>query len=283
MKESAIYQYSDPREILVFLYQQKKNHNALFSLRAWSKKLGFRNPSLLSDIMNGKRRVTNEFALKISDSLELTTDEKRYFEALVFRANAKSDEERSFFQAALEKFRPQDRGHFFDLGQNPQISHWYYGVLDEMPALQDFKQDYQYLAKRLGPEITPQTIEIALKELLRLGMLKEDDRGNIYRPQKNLYRPQSDEDKPEAPMLRSFRRRFIEKAVSAMEEQPVRESVFKVYNMPIKMKDFPKIRMYLLEDVVDHLTDYEVSKNADEVYCLNLQYFRITQKTERNN
>jgi hypothetical protein len=75
----------------------------------------------------------------------------------------------------------------------------------------------------------------------------------------------------------------MEKAVSAMEEQPVRESVFKVYNMPIRMKDFPKIRSYLQEDVVDKLSEYEVSKNADEVYCLNLQYFRITQKPERTN
>lgn len=277
MPSIDIYQFEDPVEIFIHVFNLKTKRNSLFSIRAWSRQMGFRNPSHVADILNRRRNLTVEFALRVSGFLDLTRDERTYFESLVFLKNAKNPSEKEYFANIVSKIKPGDQKKAILPDKYVLIKEWYYGVLDEMTCLFDFKFDPQYLSKRLGSEVTPQAISTALTDLIKLGSIGKTQKGKLFRPQKAYFKTAEKPDQPEDPNLRSYRRKFIEKTLRALDEQTTGESFFRMTNIPIKISKFKEFKERI-EEFAQEISKLEATKDADEVYQLNIQFCRVTSK-----
>jgi uncharacterized protein (TIGR02147 family) len=276
MLVDELYQFRDPREVLVWLFQSKKGRNPAFSVRAWSKKLGFKNPSLLSDILNGKRRISPDVALRISENLEFDDNETRFFQSLVFLSNAKSESERTFYETVVEKFMPERHKKVVSYSKFPELKEWYYGVLDEMTCLADFKEDFAYLAKRLGPDVTPQGVELALKDLVTIGLIGRDSKGRLKRPKKWSIKEEKSPEKTEHAQVRKYKKTFLEKGLVALENQRKSESYFRQTNVPIVLKNFEKVTD-LADGFFDRVYDLENNKQAEEVFHVGILCYRLTE------
>ena len=277
MKSGEIYQFEDPLEIFVQVFNEKTQRNPQFSIRAWSRKLGFRNPSHVAEVLNGRRNLTVEFGLRVSDALDFNEEEKTYFESLVFLSNARKPSEKTYFSNVAKRLRVDNGTRGISPDHYALIRDWYYGVLDEMTCLADFRPDPQYLAKRLGFEVTSQALGAALGDLLRLGSIEKDAKGRMHRPRKVFFKKLKNGNQIEDANLRRYHRKFIEMGLVALDEQTTNESLFRTTNIPIKIRDFEELKGKI-EDFVRSLGKMESSKSADEVYQFSLQFCRVTKK-----
>lgn len=86
-----------------FIDRQKKNQN--YSLRAFSRDLDL-SPSFLSDVMNGKKKISIDNALEVSRSLGWSWRESQLFLQTAQFDSAKSKRAKLFQK---KKFRKQNR------------------------------------------------------------------------------------------------------------------------------------------------------------------------------
>lgn len=275
MRSRDIYEFVSPREVILFVFNEKQAKNPHFSIRAWSRKLGYQNPSYLSEILSGKRSVSLNFGLKIADALELSLEEKIYFETLVYLSNAGSEEERQYFENLVKRLRPEETQKPIEPDSHGLIKDWYYGVVDEMTCLKDFQADPVYISKRLKG-VTPQSVELAIHALLRLGSIEKGPKGKLTRPKKAFFRREERKDQPEELALRTYQKKFMEKGTLAIDEQTQGESFFRMTNIPIKARDFELFQEHI-ENFVQKMGKLESSRDAQEIYHLGVQFFRVTE------
>ncbi len=73
-----IYEYDDILEYFNALLEDKKSRNPNFSLRSWSKNLGYKFPSYLSQCLRGERAINFSLMLKVFDKEGLNEAEREY-------------------------------------------------------------------------------------------------------------------------------------------------------------------------------------------------------------
>lgn len=277
MQLGEIFRYTDPREILLRVFQEKKERDSRFSLRTWSRQLGFKNPSYLSEIMRGKAKVKPRFALQVSDTLDIADEkERRYFELLAFWSDASSPEEKDFFSSALNRLRPLD-DHVFVAKEDDFVisrSNWVAWFVDDMVPLKDFREDPSYLAKRIGDDVTPQSVELAIKEAEALGLIVRDAKGKLIRPRANYLDASKDVDKFEM-AYNKFWKQFWKRKERAYFEQSRDESTFHYGFVIVAKKHFHKARD-LIKRFTHQLTDLSDVRDGEELYALDLSFFRMT-------
>lgn len=275
MESGKFFQQSDPREILVQIFQEKREKNPSFSLRAWSRQLGFRHPSYLSQVMRGKIRLQPKLAMKISRSLDISEEEKRYFEALVFYTNANTESEKEFFSATIKQFRPEKDLKEVESDYLIWIKSWVYWLMDEIIFLKDFRDDPAYLAKRIGHDVTPQMIALALKDMLEHGYVERGAKGRLVRPHVH-YLPERDTLNKQKLYFEKVGKKFDERGEAARLMQPPNEVYFRSVARAIRRRDIPKIRERLNEFFLE-LREFDPRRGeADELFAFDIAFFKLT-------
>lgn len=102
-----IFLFDDPIAFVHFAFAQKKIRNPRFSMRMWSRQMGYPNPSLLSDVMCYRRKLHSNLAIKMAQSLKLSDEQKHYFEVLVLSKHSRTETEKDIYNQVLEKIRNQ--------------------------------------------------------------------------------------------------------------------------------------------------------------------------------
>jgi uncharacterized protein (TIGR02147 family) len=90
----TIYEFIDPIEFVNRQFSLKKELNPRFSLRSYAKILGYENPSLISSVLKGDRKLGPELAEKIAHQLNLSPSEQKYFQLLILIKYAKNPSEK---------------------------------------------------------------------------------------------------------------------------------------------------------------------------------------------
>ena len=186
------------------------------------------------------------------------------------------------FNLSSKSFYLRKKRQILGFEKFPELKEWYYAVLDEMTCLNDFKEDYQYLAKRLSPELTPQAIDIAIKDMLQLGLIERDAKGKLRRPKRWFIREEEDHKRLEHLPVRPNKRKFIERGLLALDEQYKGESFCRQTNFPILLKDLPKIAA-LADTFFEGVYDLEATRKAEEVFHLSILCYRVTQSSARDD
>lgn len=104
MIPSLVLTATDPVDILKQIFLEIKKRNPLYSLRAFSIKLGC-TTSTISRIFSRKRKFTVDLAIKWIDLFELKTDEKKVLYLLVLKSNATSDFEQNLVDEIVIFYR----------------------------------------------------------------------------------------------------------------------------------------------------------------------------------
>ena len=149
--------------------------NPQYSLRAFARKLQM-PPSAVSEVINGKRRVSRKLAEKIADRLMCAPDVKaRLLDGFPplnppSRKLAAAGSKGTILRAA--SIRQPDIIQL-SADQFHIIADWYhYGIL-VLAETEGFKNDPDWIAKRLS--IQKNQVVPAIERLVRLGMLNEEN------------------------------------------------------------------------------------------------------------
>ncbi len=275
IKNESIYNFTDAVDYLNCTFELRRIKNNRYSLRAWARQLGYENPSFLSHILKRKRKLKINITEKFASNLQLSDEGKRYFELLVLLQNSSTMEEKKIYLDLIESLRPKTNRipKTLNIEAFRFISDWYHTAILEMVELREFKNDPEYISKRLSGNISVHNIKKAIIRLLKLKLLEETPSRKLKRTKGN---PVIIESYIPSEALRYFHKQMIEKAHAAIEEQSLKERDIRGSMISIHMNDYSKIQA-IIKKAHSDIVKYSSDGNGDEIYHFNTQFFKVTK------
>jgi uncharacterized protein (TIGR02147 family) len=227
----------------------------------------------LSLILRGKQGLSRATAQSVAPRLGLSKPEQQIFCDLVESLHA-----RSKVQRRLAKIRIANTSwltaNTVQLDAFSVVSDWYHFAILELTALSDFQSSEEWIAKRLDLPLA--MIKVAVERLFRLGLLKKLENGSWTATDEFTIGP----DGPPSELVRKFHTQILEKALSALQLQTVEERDYSLVIMGVDPASIPTAREQIREFSRGFSKKIRVSDQKHELYCLGIQFFRLTQKKE---
>ncbi|MBC7540981.1 MAG: TIGR02147 family protein [Bacteriovorax sp.] len=270
----TIYEFIDPIEFVNRQFSLKKELNPRFSLRSYAKVLGYENPSLLSSVLKGERKLGPELAEKIAIQLNLTPVEQKYFQLLILIKYSKNSTEKMMYTDLLEQTKPEVVISQFSVSIDSFrfIEDWYHLAILEMIELKDFKYDLGLMARRLGRGLNRELVESAVLRLIRLGLVEESKTKRYLKRKDGSFI--IDKNIP-SDSIKKHHDQFIQFARMAIFDQPIEERDVRSTTITLKKKNFKKAQD-ILKKAHTELLELSCSGDGDDVYQLCTQLFKLT-------
>lgn len=276
----SIFQFTDAIDFLNYEFNLKRLVNHRFSLRLWARQMGYQNPSYLSHILKRQRKLKMPVVEKFVKSLKLSEKSKKYFELLVLLQNSKTVDERRIYIDMIEGCSPKDRppSQNLDLNVFRMACDWHHTAILELVALREFQNNPRKIAKLLGNEVPVKEIERAIVRLLKSKLL-------VLMPSGKLKRSKSDsyvfESAVSDQAIRYFHKQMIEKALASIERQEISERDLRATTMAIRKQDYSKV-IAILREAHAKILEFAMDSEADDLYQLNTQFFKLTYKDKNS-
>jgi uncharacterized protein (TIGR02147 family) len=237
-------------------YLKRVNKNQAYSLRAFSQLLGI-SSGALSEIFNGKRKLTPKTAAKMAKALGLNHVESKEF--IQSTLNIKEDKSQINNRNTLTK------DLFF------VVSQWYCFALLNLTKIKNFSWNSKWLIQKLG--INQYQLQSAIDSLVKTGLLKRDEKGEIVPTNEHI---QTEEDIPSQAVVQ-YHQSMLQKAMNALEEQPVEDREVAGLGIPISQYELPAVKKEINE-FLDHIAEKygHNEKIKDHVYQLEIAFFKLT-------
>lgn len=273
----SIYSYSDYRKYLKDVAAEMRGKNRHFSQRVFNRKLGFNSPNFLNLVMLGKRNISFVAVHKLAERLGLDERETKFFEHLVMFNQSEVHEERQKHYRRLCHFRAFLELKRLDHDAYLYFSRWYYAAIRELLLMANFREQGEWLAKRLNGLITVEQARDAVALLLRLGLVRRDARNRLVPVDKNI----ESDDEVQSLSLMNFHREMIGKAFEALEKTPRTWREIGSATVGIDYKTFHKAKRRLREFRREMLVLLSESERVEAVYQMNFQFFNLSDLPPR--
>lgn len=234
-----------------------KNRNPSFSLRAFAKRLQV-SPSALSEILQGKRRVSRNLAEQILGRLCVDPKDQQRILSL-FKGSRGSSQLSSQFSSPVTS---EDEKRYLELSadQFQLISKWHHFALLSLSETKGFVADPLWVAKRLG--IPYPEAERTLERLERLGFIQWSRSRKILKPLKGQLAT-SDDIANQA--IRQSHFEDIDLSKRALETVPIEDRDFTALTLAIDKTKLPQAKK-LIRDFQNQLMAFLESGEQTEVY-----------------
>lgn len=275
-----IFEYTDYKLFLKDFYSAQKKLNSHFSYRYFAQKTNVA-PSVLKDIISGRRNLTLPVMQKYAVIMGLNNREKRYFEILVRFVNSKKNSEKNQCFSEMIRLRGNSGIKFLGEEHYEFFSQWFHSAIRELVTLEDFIEDDEWIAKILQPSITPTQVKKAIDLLLQIGILQRDKSGKLIQTDSLI----SSEYEMASAVLRSFHAQMIELAGKAIESIPRQQREISSLTLGLSLKCFNRIKERIRIFKEEILTIAIEDKSTTETVCqVNFQLFPlISLRKEKSN
>jgi uncharacterized protein (TIGR02147 family) len=243
-----------------FLALQRKNPS--FSLRAFAQKLQL-SPSALSEILNGKRKVSRQLAEKIL--AQMGTDPQEQSKILsLFQKSSRPDfqdesaNDRKYLELKSDQFQ--------------MISKWHHFAILSLVETKGFQANLLWIAKRLGIKL-PEA-EQALERLERMGLIQWS------RSQKKIkltHAQLSTTDDVANPAIRQSHYEDLHLSTQALDQVAVEDRDFSSLTIAIDKSKLPEAKK-MIREFQDRLCAFLETGEQDEVYKLNFHVLPLTRE-----
>lgn len=270
-----VFAFDNPVEYLNYELKERQKLDARFSIREWARRMGYANPSYLSEVLRKERKLNPELASKLALNLGLEGKAYRYFELTVLLQGSISERERKFYTQLLQNMRPAEHQNInqVSLDAFSLISDWYHWAIVEMTALKDFRSDEKYIQRRLVGSLDVKTIKSAVGRLLQTGLLSRGEKGELKRAN-NL--PNVLDPKLARMAAREYQRQMGDRARAALEDQESEEIDYQGTTISFSRSKMDKVKAIMRQAHKD-LMELGDSQESEEVYQFNTQFFRLTK------
>lgn len=271
-----LYAYLDYRKFLGDWFAHQKTIRKAFSHRAFVRRTGQRSPSLLSDVIAGRRNLTPAGLEGFLKAMKLTGPEARFFTALVALDQAETPDEKNVAWAdvaATLRFRSSRRleGDGFRY-----LSTWYVPVVRELANRKDFRDDPTWIAAQIRPRITPKQAGEALELLIEMDLLRRED-GTVVIGGGSVVTPHE----VASLAVRNYHNGMLDRAKDAITDFPASERHFLAVTVSVPEPLIPILKERLnavQERVLDECSRSELS--GGRVMQFNFNFFPLSTSEE---
>lgn len=274
----VVFDYIDHRTYLQDWMATKKAGNPSYSHRVFARRAGYRNPSLLGQVIKGKRNITDKLMPGFLKALGLDKEERGYFRNLVELDRACTHQERTHLVETLASRRRFRSARYLEDEGFRYLSNWYFPAIRELAARDDFRLDAEWVAARLRPKITVAKAREALDILLDIGMLEAIDGGGARQTEKNVVTAHS----VASLAVRNYHRGMAQLALNALEHKGGAERHFGAVTALAPPSLIPQLKAEIaaFQERIMNLCD-DSAEPGEIAIQLNLQLFPLSA-TEEN-
>lgn len=235
-------------------FEIRCRRNPSYSVRSLARQLKM-DPSTVSQLLRGKRRASPRLIEKIVRELSGDPSELR------------SDDD--LLGAMLGRTASYS---FLEDKAVAVLSNWIYAAILESTFISDFRSDPVWIAKAIGVPTTQ--VQVALSQLLELGLIKKDMSGRYKKTDKHLtnFRPGQT-----SAARKDFQRSVVEMARRAIDEVRQEDKDITAMTFAIDKKNLERARLRIQRFRREMATLLE-SGEPSEVYQLSVQLFPVNFK-----
>jgi len=266
-----LFDYLEYREYLRDVYTEKHTRDTWFSYRYIGNRIGM-DSSYFIRVVQGKKHLSDEHILRISKLLKHNSEEKRYFENLVYFNKARTTNQAERFLEELYRIR---RVRYNPLQKDRQeyFSRWYYVALRNVLDFFPFQGDYKELAKQLDPPISEIQARKGVKLLERLGLIEQQQDNTWIVLDDHLHSG----DSWEGQIIRQFQEQTLKLAQKSLKEHPRDYRDISTMTMNISAGNLRDIRDLIRDFQASVARLVEDTPESDRVYQFNMQLFPLTR------
>lgn len=268
--QSIVSPDSDFRAILRFEFESRCRSNPSYSFRAFSRDLDV-SSGALNEILSGKRGLSSGKAKAIAEKIGLNPKEKDVFVDLVVSACSRNKSTQRIAKTRLEKHRDRSSSALAE-DIFIMISEWYFGALMELTKVKGFKNDIDWISKKF--DVPANDIKEAIIRLKRIGLLKENDDRLV--PSNDFL---SSPDGIPSESLKRFHTTMLQKATASIREQTVDQRELGAMILPFRASQLKDAKLKLKEFCRSFSRGFDPKNQADSVYALSFQFYRLDRET----
>jgi uncharacterized protein (TIGR02147 family) len=268
--------YSDYRIFLKDFYADRKQRFPYFSNRTFCKKAGIKSPSLLQEVINGKRNLTVKTIPSFIKGLALNETDAELFRLLVHFNQAGEPDEKQHYLEKMCQLTRKVKQNVIPSDQYEYYSKWYNPVIRELACIMDWKEDFTVLAQSVVPAIKKTEAKKSIELLLKLGFLVKSETGR-YR--------QSHPAITTGCEVNTISVRTLNKSMSVLGTEAIErfapaERDISSLTIGISGKSFQLIKQEIQEfkKRVIRMVDDDIT--SDRVYTINVQLFPLSVKND---
>jgi len=268
----------DYRDLLRKELVRRQNANPHYSLRAFAKALNL-NPTTLSLALQNKRGLSEKSLSSTCAALKLDPEETRWFRAMVLSIDGDTPEVRLKHTQELDYILSTQSPNALESNLSVSafrvVADWYHLAILELLLVQEYKtiaaeQCISWIAKKLT--ISNIQVKGSLEHLQRLELV-EIKNGKPARTDGILLTG----DQVPSSAVRSHHTQYIEKSLTAIEEQTFEECDFSGLIVPTDPKKIPEAKR-AIQAFRKKMSKILEGESPEQVYRLNLSLFRVTEK-----
>jgi uncharacterized protein (TIGR02147 family) len=265
----SIFEYDNYRNFLRDAYLYSKTINKNFSFRFFSKTAGFKSPNILKLVMDGDRNIAPGSIDKFVKAFKMSKDEAAFFKNLVHLNQAKTTVEKQSFAEEILKQKAFRKSQPLKESQYQFFSKWYYVVIREMVAMENFKEDYTWIARQLRPRITASEAKTAVEQLLILGLIARENHGKLIQTDRNVATP----DEVTASSIAACHRELMKVASLSIDTIPRNQRDISAIAIAVNEEASLKIKEKIQKFRKEIMDLAAQGGEPDRVYQLNFQFF----------
>lgn len=267
-----VFQYVDYRRYLQEWFEAQKKVDDRFSHRHFARKAGVRSPSLLKEVVAGRRNLSSTTLEGFMQACRLKGEAASFFRSLVQFDQADNEEEKREAWLLISASRRFRSARPIDSAMMEYLSHWFIPAIRELALCGDLLDDPAAVARRLHPVISVSEARLALTTLKDLGMLQLE--GEFLRAR--------DVSVATAHELtgygvESYHRQMLTRAIDSIGGVPQEQRHVLGLTVAIPESLMPTLKAELdaLQERLLHLCD-EQAQGAERVYQVNLNVIPLS-------
>jgi uncharacterized protein (TIGR02147 family) len=271
--EKSIFEYDNFRSFLKDRYLHSKSKDKKFSFRFFARICGFKSPSFLKLVMDGKANLSRKSAHKVAAALKLNKEESEFFLNLVLFEQAPSSAEKHRYARQILSSHKYKKIHPISEAQFNYYSNWYFIPVRELISMPDFVEDPKWIAERIEPSIEPREAKKALEELQALGLLVRDLNGKLTVAASNIHTS----DEVTSQSIAQYHREMMKRAMESIDRISREDREISSLTMGVSEKTAKKVKERIQEfrRELTHIVSQDDGINM--VYQLNFQFFPVTK------
>ncbi len=267
----SIFHYSDFRKFLKDSYLAKKAQTKGFNYQFIAQQANFKSLGLVTQLFQGKTKLSDAMIPRIADVFGLTTREKSFFTDMVHYNQAVKHTKKKYHYERMLRYEeaavvsiPKDHYEILD--------KWYYTAIRAILSFYKFNGDYSALAKMVQPSIFPSEAKKAISVLERLGMIKRDEDGFYKLTSLHL----TTEGLDCTMGINNYVINSLEIARDSLHRFEKTKRSLSALSLSVSKEGFDEM-VGEIEDFRKRIVDISKrDRHVDRVYQLNMQFFPIS-------
>jgi len=269
-----LFKYLDYRRFLKDYYrEQKDRRGSQFSFRSFARQAGLSSPNFLQLVMEGKRNLGPDGIKSFTKALRLNKEESAYFENLVHFNQCTTDDERNEWYKRLSASKKYREMKEIEKDYFVYFSRWYYAAARELVLLPDFKEDPDWVARKLSPSITVKEAATALELLQKLGFVARDKNGRLVQLERNITTARE----VMSLAISNFHRQMIQRASESIERTHFSHRDVSSLTLALSQEKFKEAKRRIQEFRRELNVLLSDDGKSDAVYQLNFQIFNLSE------